>query len=407
MVRIVQKFGGSSLKSMALIRAVAERIYHTVQAGNQVVVVVSAMGDTTDELVEKAQQVGGDKSPRNMDFLMMTGEMQSAALMAMQLSQLGTPSVAVTGAQAGISTNDDFGQARIRDVNPELLEHLLEQEIIPVVTGFQGVSADGLFTTLGRGGSDLTAIALASALRADSCEIYSDVAGVFTADPRVVPQAQALHSLSYDEMLELASQGAQVLQTQAVLYARQSGVTVQARSTFETQPGTRIETRVAVDEHPVTAVALDTHLTKIGLVGVPDRPGVAALACERLAQAGINIDLVFQALSHQNARADIALTVADRDRPQAVEVSQQTLRELGGSALVVDGDVAKVSVVGAGVRNHVGVAATVFRALADAGINIQMISTSEIKVSCIVARQDAHRALNQVHDAFGLDAVAH
>jgi aspartate kinase len=275
-----------------------------------------------------------------------------------------------------------------------------------VVTGFQGISPQGFYTTLGRGGSDLTAIALASALKADSCEIYSDVAGVFTADPRVVPQAQALSALSYDEMLELASQGAQVLQTQAVLYARQSGVTVEARSTFEAKPGTRIASVATREDHPVTAVALDTHITKLGLVGVPDRPGVAALACERLAAAGINIDLVFQALSHENCRADIALTVADADRERAVAVCQETLRELGGSDLVVDGEVAKVSAVGAGVRNHVGVAATMFRALADAGINIQMISTSEIKVSCIVARQDANRALNQVHDAFGLDNLS-
>lgn len=385
---------------------VAERIHHAVQDnGHELVVVVSAMGDTTDELLEQAAAVDGAKSPENLDFLMMTGEMQSAALMAMALTRLGTPARALTGAQAGIHTNEDYGQARIQHVDVSLVESLLAQKVTPVVTGFQGISPNGFYTTLGRGGSDLTAIALASALKADSCEIYSDVAGVFTADPRVVPQAQALSALSYDEMLELASQGAQVLQTQAVLYARQSGVTVEARSTFEPKPGTRIASVAAKDDHPVTAVALDTHITKIGLVGVPDRPGVAALACERLAAAGINIDLVFQALSHENQRADIALTVADRDRDRAVAVCRDTLRELEGRDLVVDGDVAKVSAVGAGVRNHVGVAATMFRALADAGINIQMISTSEIKVSCIVARADASRALNQVHDAFGLDSV--
>jgi aspartate kinase len=401
-VRVVQKFGGSSLKSIDLVRAVALRVHDAVQSGQEVVVVVSAMGDTTDELLDRAAAVSGGESLSNLDFLMMTGEMQSAALMAMELSRLGTPAQALSGAQAGIYTNREFGQARIHEVRPQMLETLLAQGTTPVVTGFQGISADGFYTTLGRGGSDLTAIALASALMADSCEIYSDVAGVFTADPRVVPGARALQSLSYDEMLELASQGAQVLQTQAVLYARQSGVTVQARSTFASDPGTRIETTDVDDTHPVTAVALDVHLTKLGLVGVPDRPGVAAFACERLAQAGINIDLVFQALSHENARADIALTVADRDRSRAVVVCEEVLRELGGFALVVDGDIAKVSAVGAGVRNHAGVAATLFRALADASINIQMISTSEIKVSCIVARGDATRALNQVHDAFGL-----
>lgn len=386
---------------------VAERVHHAVHdGGHELVVVVSAMGDTTDELLERAAGLDGANSPENLDFLMMTGEMQSAALMAMALSRLGTPARALTGAQAGIQTNEDYGKARIQHVDVTMVESLLAQNITPVVTGFQGISPRGFYTTLGRGGSDLTAIALASALKADSCEIYSDVAGVFTADPRVVPQAQALSALSYDEMLELASQGAQVLQTQAVLYARQSGVTVEARSTFEAKPGTRIASVATREDHPVTAVALDTHITKLGLVGVPDRPGVAALACERLAAAGINIDLVFQALSHENYRADIALTVADADRERAVAVCQETLRELGGSDLVVDGEVAKVSAVGAGVRNHVGVAATMFRALADAGINIQMISTSEIKVSCIVARQDANRALNQVHDAFGLDNLS-
>lgn len=403
-MRIVQKFGGSSLGGINLLQAVADRIHHTVSAGHEVVVVVSAMGDSTDSLLAQAEHVAGADSASNLDFLLATGEMQSAALMAMALCRLGTSAQAVTGPQAGIRTNSGFGQARITDVEPTWLERLLSRHITPVVTGFQGISPDGFLTTLGRGGSDLTAIALASALGADSCEIYSDVAGVFTADPRVVPQARALSSLSYDEMLELASQGAQVLQTQAVLYARQSGVPVSARSTFEAGAGTRIDTLDPRVDHPVTAVALDLHLTKLGLVGVPDRPGVAALACERLAQAGINIDLVFQALSHNNARADIALTVADRDRSRAVEVCQATLREIGGSALVVDGDVAKVSAVGSGMRNHVGVASTIFRALADAAINIQMISTSEIKVSCIVARQDASRALNRVHDAFGLDA---
>jgi aspartate kinase len=402
-VRIVQKFGGSSLGGIDLVRQVADRIHQTVEAGHQVVVVVSAMGDTTDNLVEQAESVAGRRSPSNLDVLLLTGEMQSAALMAMELSRLGTPAQALTGGQAGIFTNSEFGQARITQVEPTLIEKLLERGVTPVVTGFQGISPDGFLTTLGRGGSDLTAIALASALDADSCEIYSDVAGIFTADPRMVPQAKALASLSYDEMLELASQGAQVLQTQAVLYARESGVTVQARSTFESHVGTRIETLEHTHEHIVAAVALDMHVTKLGLVGVPDRPGVAALACERLAQAGINIDLVFQALSHNDARADIALTVADQYRDRAVEVCEDVLAELGGKSLVVDGNIAKVSAVGAGVRNHVGVAATIFRALADAGINIQMISTSEIKVSCIVARQDAEDALNQIHDAFGLD----
>lgn len=399
---IVEKFGGSSLKTVEYVQAVAERIKAVRDQRHRVVVVVSAMGDTTDELLERAELLNGRQSPENLDVLIMTGEMQSAALMAMALVRLDVPARAITGAQAGIRTTSDFGRARIESIEPVLLEELLSEGVVPIVTGFQGISQEGFYTTLGRGGSDLTAIALASALKADSCEIYSDVPGVFTADPRIVPNAKALQALSYDEMLELASQGAQVLQTQAVLYARQSGVPVDARSTFEKNPGTRIANGSGAPYRPVTAVALDVHVTKIGLMGVPDRPGVAAYACDQLAQAGINIDLVFQALSHENARADIALTVADADRDQAVAVCRQTLNELGGLDLVVDSGIAKVSAVGAGVRNHVGVAAAVFRALADAGINIQMISTSEIKISCIVSRADAERALNQVHNAFDL-----
>ncbi|NMP21674.1 aspartate kinase [Sulfobacillus harzensis] len=404
-MRIVQKFGGSSVKSLELIQAIAERVVRTASAGHEVVVVVSAMGDATDHLLDLASQVDGQSSPDNLDFLLATGEMTSAALMAMAINRLGRSARAVMGSQAGILTDGHFSEARILAVRPTTVESWLGEGIIPVVTGFQGISGEGRLTTLGRGGSDLTAIALASALKADACEIYSDVPGVFTADPRIVADARALSQLSYDEMMELASQGAQVLQTRAVLYARQSGVAVQARSTFdEHEPGTRIdEKQTSRAPRWVTAVALDTHLTKIGLVGVPDRPGVAALALDRLAQEGINIDLVFQALSHDDLRADIALTVADRDRERAMAVSQETLRALGGRSLLVDGDIAKISAVGAGVRNHPGVAAAMFRALADAGINIQMIGTSEIKISCIIARSDAERALNHVHQVFELN----
>lgn len=401
-MRIVQKFGGSSLKNPEYIQQVAERIAAVRARGHALVIVVSAMGDTTDGLLDLAHAIQVTPEPRTLDFLLATGEMQSAALMAMALAQQGVPAVALTGAQAGVRTDSQFGQARIHQVLPEALERWVAQGVVPVVTGFQGMDGDGALTTLGRGGSDLTAIALASAIHADACEIYSDVAGVFTADPRVVADAKALRELSYDDMLELASQGAQVLQTQAVLYARQSSVTVQARSTFDDHPGTRISRDGETPMGPVTGVALDMQVAKIGLVGVPDRPGVAAFACERLAVAGINIDLVFQALTHHDRRADIALTVATRDQGRAVAVCQETLAELGGRSLLVDSDIAKVSAVGAGVRNHAGAAAGLFRAFADAGINIQMISTSEIKISCIIARADAHEALNAAHQAFDL-----
>jgi aspartate kinase len=381
---------------------VATKITQTLDQGHQVVVVVSAMGDTTDDLIAKAEELTATKVGREMDALLATGEMQSAALMAMTLESLGVPAQSFTGWQAGMTTDGNHGNARILEVKPEALQKALAAGVVPVVTGFQGIGPDGSVTTLGRGGSDLTAIALAAALNADRCEIYSDVAGVFTADPRVVPLAHALSELSYEEMLELASQGAQVLQTQAVLYARGSGVAVHARSTFEDKPGTVVMEEVANTGGPVTAVALDTKISKIGLLGVPDAPGVAAYVCERLASEGINIDLVFQALSHENARADIALTVADHDREHAVRILEHVLKDLQGEKLVVDSNVAKVSAVGSGVRNHPGVAATMFRALADADINIQMISTSEIKISCIIERALASKALNQVHEAFHL-----
>lgn len=400
---VVQKYGGSSLATTELVKHVATKITQTVQQGNQVVVVVSAMGDTTDDLIARSEDLVTSPVAREMDALLATGEMQSAALMAMTLSAQGTPARSFSGWQAGIRTDGEHGKARIQSVNPEALQAALAEGIVPVVTGFQGIGPDGAVTTLGRGGSDLTAIAIAAALDADRCEIYSDVAGVFTADPRVVPLAHPLAALSYDEMLELASQGAQVLQTQAVLYARGAGVAVHARSTFDDEPGTVVRDDVRSSDGPVTAVALDSHITKMALLGVPDTPGVAAYVCEQLASSGINIDLVFQAVSHEDERADIALTIADSDRDKARGILSQVLKDLGGRQLLVDSEVAKVSAVGAGVRNHPGVAATMFRALADAEINIQMISTSEIKIACIIDRHEAQQALNRIHAAFNLE----
>ncbi|MCY0865738.1 MAG: aspartate kinase, partial [Sulfobacillus sp.] len=322
---VVQKYGGSSLATTELVKHVATKITQTVQQGNQVVVVVSAMGDTTDDLIARSEDLVTSPVAREMDALLATGEMQSAALMAMTLSAQGTPARSFSGWQAGIRTDGEHGKARIQSVNPEALQAALAEGIVPVVTGFQGIGPDGAVTTLGRGGSDLTAIAIAAALDADRCEIYSDVAGVFTADPRVVPLAHPLAALSYDEMLELASQGAQVLQTQAVLYARGAGVAVHARSTFDDEPGTVVRDDVRSSDGPVTAVALDSHITKMALLGVPDTPGVAAYVCEQLASSGINIDLVFQAVSHEDERADIALTIADSDRDKARGILTQVL----------------------------------------------------------------------------------
>lgn len=397
---LVQKYGGSSVATLEHIERVAEKIEKVRGEGHAVVVVVSAMGDTTDELVEKAKAANPDLPGREMDALMATGEIQSTALLTMVLIRRGLSARSFTGRDAGILTDGQHRKARILAVRPERIRRALADGVVPVVAGFQGVDDEGNVTTLGRGGSDLTAIALASALKADRCEIYSDVAGVFTADPRVVPNAAQLDHLSYDEMVELASQGAQVLQTQAVEYARGENVVIHARSTFVDEPGTLI---VETNRHKpaVTAVALDRKIAKIGLVGVPDAPGVAAHLFGRLAGAAIDVDLIIQSLSHARLN-DIAFTVQEDDLAEATVIAEDVLKDLGGADLVVDREVAKVSAVGSGMLGRPGVAARVFKALADDGINIQMIGTSEIKIACIVSRTDSERALRAIHQAFEL-----
>lgn len=397
---LVQKYGGSSVATLEHIERVAEKIEKVRGEGHAVVVVVSAMGDTTDELVEKAKAANPDLPGREMDALMATGEIQSTALLTMVLIRRGLSARSFTGRDAGILTDGQHRKARILAVRPERIRRALADGVVPVVAGFQGVDDEGNVTTLGRGGSDLTAIALASALKADRCEIYSDVAGVFTADPRVVPNAAQLDHLSYDEMVELASQGAQVLQTQAVEYARGENVVIHARSTFVDEPGTLI---VETNRHKpaVTAVALDRKIAKIGLVGVPDAPGVAAHLFGRLAGAAIDVDLIIQSLSHARLN-DIAFTVQEDDLAEATVIAEDVLKDLGGADLVVDREVAKVSAVGSGMLGRPGVAARVFKALADEGINIQMIGTSEIKIACIVSRTDSERALRAIHQAFEL-----
>lgn len=402
---LVQKFGGSSVASPSHIAEVAKKIQQVVNRGDQVVVVVSAMGDSTDHLVELAESLVAIPSGREMDALLSTGELVTTALLAMVLEQLEVPARSFSGAQAGIRTSYDFGRARIQSIDPTRLRKALAVGITPIVAGFQGVTEGGDVATLGRGGSDLTAIALAGALNADRCEIYSDVPGVFTADPRIVPDAVPLSRLSYDEMLELASQGAQVLQTQAVAYAKGNQVVIHARSTFQDEPGTQIEAESVVPVKPaVTAVAINRHVAKVGLLGVPDSPGVAALLFSALAEHGINIELVIQSVSHDKLN-DIAFTIDEQDVARARPVVEQCLGMLQGQAVVIDDQVAKISAIGTGMLGQPGVAARVFQALADADINIQMIGTSEIKISCIVARQDAERGLAQIHTAFGLNGL--
>ncbi len=402
---LVQKFGGSSVATPSHIAEVAKKIQQVLDRGDQVVVVVSAMGDSTDHLVSLAEALVEIPSGREMDALLSTGELVTTALLAMTLEQMKIPARSFSGAQAGIHTSYDFGRARIESIDPTPLRQALAVGITPVVAGFQGVTAGGDVATLGRGGSDLSAIALAGALNADRCEIYSDVPGVFTADPRIVPDAVPLSRLSYDEMLELASQGAQVLQTQAVLYAKGNQVVIHARSTFENDPGTQIEAEPVIPVKPaVTAVAINRHVAKVGLLGVPDSPGVAALLFSALAEHGINIELVIQSVSHDKLN-DIAFTIDEQDVSRARPIVEQCLAMLRGQAVVIDDRVAKISAIGSGMLGQPGVAARVFKALADADINIQMIGTSEIKISCIVARQDSEKGLAQIHDAFGLNGI--
>lgn len=400
---IVQKYGGSSLGSPEQLKNVARKIQRTLEQAHQVVVVVSAMGDNTDDLVELATKLALSPSARELDQLLSTGETQSSALMAMTLEQSGVPAKSFSGRLAGIVTSYDYGKARIEHVDPRELRNALAVGITPVVAGFQGVTRSGDLATLGRGGSDLTAIAIANALNADRCEIYSDVAGVYTADPRIIPSASALGMLNYDEMLELSSQGAQVLQTQAVEFAKGQKVPIYARSTFSDEPGTVIREgkKESVEKPPVTAIALNRHIAKVGLIGVPDAPGVAALLFQELGQSGINVELIIQAMSHNHLN-DIAFTIEEEDVRAAEPIVKRCLEQLGGNALAIDTQVAKVSAIGSGMLGRPGVAARIFKALANGDINIQMIGTSEIKISCIIDRKDAKRAISLIHDEFHL-----
>ncbi len=401
----MQKFGGSSLKTLPHIEAVADRVSAHVKEGHQVVVVVSAMGDTTDDLLSQAAQLRGDASPENLDILLTTGEMQSAAFMAMALSSRNVPARAMTGAQAGILTDGRHGRARIRTVDPGPVSRVLAHHIVPVVTGFQGATADGSHTTLGRGGSDLTAIALAAALKADAAEIYSDVAGVFTADPRIVADARPLPTLSYEEMIEMASQGAQVLQTEAVRYARESQVTIIARSTFDRSPGTRIAAHTQSVGAPVTAVALDPYVTTIRLVDLPDHRDIAIHVRHRFTHAGIHPDYGFLVPSLDNGRSDMVLTVRDDDKNRATDLCRQMLRDFKGAEMVVNGAVAKISVIGTEIRHHAGVTATMLQALDEAHIPVQTIIPRPMSISSVVARSEAQRGLRQIHRAFNLNHI--
>jgi len=398
---IVQKYGGSSVATAERIARVAERVAATARS-SPVAVVVSAMGDTTDDLLGLLRQLNPDPPAREVDMLLAAGEQISAALLAAALHARGVPAKALLGWQAGLHTDGVHRKARIAGVDPTRVRAVLAEGAVPVVAGFQGLHA-GEITTLGRGGSDTTAVALAAALGCPRCEIYSDVDGVYTADPRVVPSARRLDSVSYDEMMELAYLGAQVLQIRAVELAEAQRLVIVARSTFTDGPGTEIrEVGPTESEMTVRGVAHTTHIAKVTIRGVPDRPGFAHRLFASLAGHGVNVDTIVQSAPREG-RSDIVFTVSSDDLPRTIEVAREAAAEVGAEGADADEGVATVSVVGAGMVTRPGVAATMFGALADAGINIQAITTSEIKITCLVRESDVVAAARAVHAAFGLD----
>jgi aspartate kinase len=400
---VVQKYGGTSVADPSRIKAVADHIVATRQSGSDVLVVVSAMGATTDELERLAHDVSPSPAARELDMLLTAGERISMALLCMAILDRGEHAVSFTGSQAGIMTDTSHGRARIVEVRGDRLRDTLASNAIAVVAGFQGVSTTADITTLGRGGSDTTAVALAAALGADVCEIYTDVAGVFSADPRIVPDARKLPFVSFEEMLEMAASGAKVLQLRAVEYARNHGVRIHCRSSFEDAPGTVVLPEGETMEQPlITAVTHSTSESRITLVGVPDEPGIAARIFAALAEANVNVDMIVQnEPASRGGRAEISFTIPREDLRDA-SAALEPLRERVFTEMSAIEEMGKVSIVGAGMRSHPGVAARVFGVLAREGINIEMISTSPIKISCVIARGRVERAVQVLHEAFEL-----
>jgi aspartate kinase len=409
---VVQKYGGSSVADAASIKRVAARIVETKRGGDDVVVVVSAMGDTTDELIDLAMEISPFPPQREMDILLTAGERISMALLAMAIEALGVGANAYTGQQAGVITDTTHGKARIIDVTPSRIQECVARGSVAIVAGFQGVTQHtNDVTTLGRGGSDTTAVALAAALRADVCEIYTDVDGVFTADPRIVVAARKVERVSYEEMLELAASGAKVLAPRCVEYARRYHVPIHVRSSFSSKPGTlvtesRTEGEGQMEAPIISGVAHDRSEAKITVVGVPDVPGTAARIFEVVAGAGCNIDMIVQNVSAAHTgRTDISFTLPIADGPTATAALEAVREEIGFQSLQYDDQIGKLSLVGAGMRSHPGVSAQLFGALRDAGINIEMISTSEIRISVVMRADELDDAVRAVHTAFGLDSA--
>jgi aspartate kinase len=406
MALVVMKFGGSSVADADKMKHVAGKIAAKKNQGNKTVIVVSAPGDTTDDLLEMADKMSSNPPAREMDMLLATGEMVSVSLLSMAIDAIGEKVISLTGPQAGILANLDHMRARIKKINPKKIKDLLAKNNIVIVAGFQAVNANGDFTTLGRGGSDLTAVALAASLEADFCEIYSDVEGVFTADPRLIKDARKLDYISYDEMLEMAGSGAQVLQARSVEVAKKFGVTIHSRSTFSDKEGTYITSeekirRQKMEELLVSGVTFDKNQVKFTIIDLPDVPGVAAKIFGKLAKIGVNVDMIIQSAA-VNKKNDISFTVSKNDMKKTQLELDKITSDLKASNVVCDEHVAKVSVVGIGMRSNPGVAAQMFETLSKKGINIEMISTSEIKISCIVDETDMAKAVEELHKGFKL-----
>ena len=396
---IVQKFGGTSVANTGRLQNVADIVTSTYKAGNQVVVVVSAQGDTTDDFIAKAAELNERPSKREMDVLLSAGEQISMALLAMAIQKLGYPVISLTGWQAGIETDINYSEARIRKVTAERIRSELDRNVIPVVAGFQGINKQDDITTLGRGGSDTTAVAIAASLGADLCQIYTDVDGVYTADPRLVPDARKLEAITYDEMLELATLGAQVLHNRSVEMAKKYNVDLEVVSSFTRNPGTKVKEGSDMEKMNVSGVARDNHCARVAIINLPDEPGVAFKVFSLLAKYKVNVDIILQSVG-QKGRKSITFTIPEDKAEEVGKILRKNQENLDFEDISINTQVAKVSIVGAGMASNPGVAAMMFEALASAGINIRMISTSEIKISVLINEEDSERAVRVIHQKF-------
>lgn len=398
---IVKKFGGSSVADKECIFRVAERCIEDYRKGNDIIVVLSAMGDTTDELIEKAKMITPEPSKREMDMLLTTGEQVSVSLMAMAINSLGVPAVSLNAFQVAMHSTSTYGNARFKRVDADRIRHELDYKKIVVVTGFQGINKYDDYATLGRGGSDTTAVAIAAALHADACEIYTDVEGVYTADPRIVPNARKLNAISYDEMLELASLGARVLHNRSVEMAKKYGVQLVVRSSLNREEGTVVKEVVKLEKMLISGVASDKNTSRVSVIGVDDKPGVAFKIFNTLAKKGINVDIILQSVGREGTK-DISFTVAQDDLKHTMEILEENKEALTIKEITHQDTVAKISIVGAGMMSNPGVAAKMFEALFNAGVNINMIATSEVRITVLIDEKDVERAMIAVHDGFGL-----